>query len=207
VPWGDHQDALAAASADELGEDHADLQRLAQSYRVGDEQAGAQRFIRQCFADRAELVVEVVGEHGGRNVERLVVQGDRSAAQRGLEPEPGAAVPRGVVRHHGCLTRIEGLNPVEVGVERRGGVPDVRASTADLEEVRLTPGRGGRGGQPHRSDEPLLVSNLDRNPRGEGDLTCVRIVDGGGTAHRAVSFVLTLGKEPLRLAVLTRFRT
>ena len=42
VPRGDDEDALAAAAADELGEDHADLERLAEADGVGEQDPRAE---------------------------------------------------------------------------------------------------------------------------------------------------------------------
>ena len=60
VPGSDHQDAVAAPAPHQLGEHHADLERLAQADRVGDEQPWPQRLERSL--DRAALVLELVEE-------------------------------------------------------------------------------------------------------------------------------------------------
>ena len=57
-PGGDDEDPLAAPAADELGEDHADLERLAEADAVGDEQPRPGLLERH--RDRALLVLELV---------------------------------------------------------------------------------------------------------------------------------------------------
>ena len=59
----DDEDALAAAAADQLGEDHADLERLAEADRVGEQDARAQVLRVERLAHGRLLVGERVGEH------------------------------------------------------------------------------------------------------------------------------------------------
>ena len=49
---GDHQDALTAAAADELCEDHADFQSFTQADGVGNEHAGAEVIVGKSFLHR-----------------------------------------------------------------------------------------------------------------------------------------------------------
>ena len=92
VSRGDDQDPLPAAAADELGEDHADLERLAEADGVGEEDAGPQCRGVEGLGDGLVLVAELAGEHAGRDGERVVAEGDGGLAEGGLHPEAGAAV-------------------------------------------------------------------------------------------------------------------
>ena len=60
VPRGDDQDAFAAAAADQLGEDHADLEGLAQAHRVRDQNPRADVLRVQCLGDGDLLVLQVL---------------------------------------------------------------------------------------------------------------------------------------------------
>ena len=107
VPGRDDQDPLAAPAPDQLGQDHADLQRLAEPDRVGEQDARAQVRLVQRLADGGLLVAERVGEHVDADCEGGAVERDRGLAQRRLEPQPGPPVVRRVVGHHGRLGGVE----------------------------------------------------------------------------------------------------
>ena len=92
VSRGDHQDPLPAATADELGQDHADLERLAEADGVGQQDAGAQCRGVEGLGDGLVLIAELPGKHAGRDRQRVVAEGDGGLAERGLHPESGAAV-------------------------------------------------------------------------------------------------------------------
>ena len=70
VTRGDHEDPLAAAAADELGEDHPDLERLAEPDGVGEQDAGAEVLGVEGLAHGVELVGQRVGQALGRDGER-----------------------------------------------------------------------------------------------------------------------------------------
>jgi len=99
VPGRDHQDAVGPTPAAQLGQDHADLEGLAQADRVGDQQPGPQVAQAQCLGHRPALVVERVEQHLVGDAQALLVQRDGRLAQHRLEPQPGAAVAGGVVEH------------------------------------------------------------------------------------------------------------
>ncbi|MPM63295.1 hypothetical protein SDC9_110175 [bioreactor metagenome] len=167
----DDEDPVAAAAADQLGEDHADLESLAQTDRVGEQDAGSEVVWAECLADGGSLVGEGVGEHLGGDDELVVAERDWGLAERRLEPQLGAAVAGGTVRGERGLRRIEDLDVVERLVEARGGALDQRAEALDVEELPVV-------GLVDGGDQPLLVADHHRDTWGD---------DGGGGGRHGVS--------------------
>src|SRR5699024_429065 len=89
-------------------------------------------------------------------------------AERRLDPQASAAVPRGGVGDDGRVLRVLGRDRVEGGVEGGGGVLDEIAHAADGVERAV-------GGVLHRGDQPGLVADGDQCAWGDGG--GVRLVD------------------------------
>lgn len=166
VARADDEDALAAAAADELGQDHADLDGLAQADGVGEQDARLEVGGVEGPGDGAELVVEGVGQAPVRDGQGRLADGDGRLAQGGLEPQPGAAVVRGVVGDRHRVARVEGADAVaraggpgrvelEGLVEGGGGAAHERREALDGEELVAVVGLLDR------RDEPLLVADHD----------------------------------------------
>lgn len=163
VAWGDDEDAISPSAADELGEDHADLEGLAQAHGVREEDPWAEVGGVQGLADRVLLVAQRVREHLGGDGELVGVQGDGGLAERGLEPEAGGAVTRGRVPDHARLRRVVRLDPVQVLVERGRGVTDQLGEALDRQECAVL-------GVLHPRDQPLLVPDHHHRTRRNGQL-------------------------------------
>ena len=84
----DDEDPLAAAASDQLGEDHADLERLAEADRVGEQDPRAQVVGVERLADGGLLVGQRVEQALGGDGQARVGQRHGGLAQRRLEPQP-----------------------------------------------------------------------------------------------------------------------
>ena len=156
-----HQDALATAATNQLGEDHADLESLAQADGIGDEDTGAEVVVGKRLAYGGELVIQRIHEHLIRHRELLLVEGHRGLAQGGLQPQARGAIAGGAVRDDLHPGGIKDLHVIDGGVEARRGVAHVIRQTANLEQVPVH-GLGDAG------DQPQLVADLDHEAGGEG---------------------------------------
>lgn len=87
----DDEDALSPAAADELRQDHADLQRLAQTDGIREQNARADALIGERRLHGGELIIQRVRQHLRGYLQLLLVQRHRCAAQRGLQPQAGVA--------------------------------------------------------------------------------------------------------------------
>ena len=85
VARGDDEDLVALAAADQLRQDHPDLERLAETDRVGDQQARAET--GQRLVGGAALVLEAVQELVLGDGEVGVRRRDRRLAQDRFEVE------------------------------------------------------------------------------------------------------------------------
>ncbi len=159
VAGGDDQDALAPAPADQLRQDQADLEGLAQADGVGDQEAGAEP--GEGLVHGPVLVVERVEELIVRHGQPGLGHRHRGAADQGLEVEAGRAELGRRVGDEDRLLRLQRLDPVEVGEERGLGVTDQgrHADAADQQPV-------GRG-LLHLVDQPLLVADHHLCPGGD----------------------------------------
>ena len=86
VTGRDDEDAVAPAAAHELGQDHADLQGLAQTYGVRQEDTRAQVRRVQGLANRGQLVGQRVGEDVTDHGQVGGARRERRLAQRRLQP-------------------------------------------------------------------------------------------------------------------------
>ena len=102
---GHHQDPVAPAAPDQLGEDQPDLQRLAQPHHVREQHAGPQPL--QGELGRALLVGQRVEQEPVRQRQAALGLRQRSAAQRGFQEQPGHGEPRCLVRDEDGLLRLE----------------------------------------------------------------------------------------------------
>ena len=161
MPRADDEDAAAATPPDQLREDHPDLEGLPEPHRVRDQQARADPLRIQRPLHGLALVGQVISQHLGGDGELGVVHGDRGLAERRLDPQAGAAVPRGGVGDDGRVLRVLGCDRVEGGVEGGGGVLDEVAHAADGVERAV-------GGVLHRGDQPGLVADGDQGAWGDG---------------------------------------
>ena len=130
---GDDENAFATPAADQLREDHADLERLAQAHGIGDEDTWTQVVVAKRLAHCRKLIVEWIHQHALRHREAILVERYRRLTQRGLEPQARRAVTGGVVGDDLYLGGIEHLHVVERGVETCRGVTDVIRQATDLE--------------------------------------------------------------------------
>ena len=156
----DDEDPPAAAATDQLREDHADLESLAQAHRIRDQQARTDPLRVQGHLDGLALVREIIGEHLRGDGELGVVDRDRGLTQRRLDPETGAAVAGGGVGDDGRILGVLRRDRVESGVEGGGGVLDEVAHAADGVE-------GAVRGVLHGGDEPGLVTDGDQGAWGD----------------------------------------
>ena len=125
VPRRDDEDPLAAAAPDQLGEDHADLERLAEADRVGEQDARPEVRRVERLADGGLLVGERVGEHVGRDGEGGAVERAPRSCAASPPARAGSAGSAGSRRRppspragRGRAGRVEAL------VEAGGGVAD-----------------------------------------------------------------------------------
>ncbi len=98
-----HEDASPAAAADELREQDARLERLAEPDRVGDQDPRARLLERQ----PGWLELEVHHVERGVAPEDRLGRGRRHASELALEVQPGLPVACGGVSDELCLARVE----------------------------------------------------------------------------------------------------
>ncbi|GAA4946765.1 hypothetical protein GCM10023238_11370 [Streptomyces heliomycini] len=147
----DHQDALAPAAADQLGQGQADLQGLAETHHVRDQQSRAQIGAGQSQLGGAPLVGQRVHQERVGERQAAFRLGQGGAAQHRLQEQPGAAVVRGVVQDEPGRARVEQFDAVQAGEEHGLLVADELRHPRDL-DARTVVGRR------HRTpDQPLLV--------------------------------------------------
>jgi hypothetical protein len=103
VARGNDEDAFAAAAFDQLAEDHADLEGLAEAHRVRDQDARPDVLGVQGLRDGDLLVLEVPRQHAGGDRQILRRLGCRRLAKGGLQEEPCAAVVGSVIGDDGGL--------------------------------------------------------------------------------------------------------
>lgn len=109
----DDQYALTTAGANQLSEDHADLDRLAEADGIRDEDVRTKVCGVECLVYGGPLVFERVGEHLVRHGELVRAQQHRCLAQRRLEPQLCAAIARRIVGDDPCCGGIEWSDLVE----------------------------------------------------------------------------------------------
>ncbi|MFF3127068.1 hypothetical protein ACFVRD_33280 [Streptomyces sp. NPDC057908] len=156
----DHEDALAAPSPDQLRERDADLQRLAQTDHVGDQQPGLRVAHGQRQLGGAQLMLLPVHEEGVGKGYAVFGLRQRGLPYDRLQMEAGFGVFGSVVGREPGLARIEHLDHVQPGVEDRIRATDERGNAADLDHESVTGLRDGL-------HEPLLVSDADLRAGGE----------------------------------------
>jgi hypothetical protein len=83
----DDEDSLTAAALDQLAEDHADLEGLAEADGVRDQDPRPDVLGVQGFRDGDLLVLQVPGQHAGGDSQVFGGLGRRRLAERGLEEE------------------------------------------------------------------------------------------------------------------------
>src|SRR6266511_1157194 len=159
VPGSDHQDAVAAPAPHQLGEHHADLERLAQADRVGDEQPWPQRLERGL--DRVALVLELVEKLPVAHGQAGLGCRQRRLADQRLEVQPAAPEPWGRVEDEGGVLRAQRLHVVQLGEEGRLLLAHQLGGADHPHELAV-----GRG-LLHRADQPLLVAHHDLRSRGD----------------------------------------
>ena len=195
VPRGDDEDPLAAAAADQLGEDHADLQGLAEADGVGEQDAGPQVRRVQRLADGRLLVAQRVGQRPGRR--RSATRSPSGTASCGsVDSSQSRAVRyRGLcVGDHPCVRpgRAARLGPAgcrSVAVVSRTSSPSPWTWTSSAVGCLLG-----------RADEPLLVADDDDRS------WCERTVDVRlGCRHRRMLRLRNRTKTtPNKSRVVTR---
>ena len=156
----DDEDTVAPATAHELGQNHADLQGLAQAHGVSQEDARAQVRRIQGLANRRQLVGQRVSEDvtdhgqvsGGRRERRL--------AQRRLQPQAREPVTSGGVRDDPSAARIHRDNVVKTSGELRRRVPNQLGQA--LHRYQHAVRCGGDLG-----DQPVLVAHPDHGARSD----------------------------------------
>ncbi len=152
VPGGDDEDPLAAAAADQLGEDHADLEGLAEPDGVGQQDPGPQVVRVERLAHGGLLVDQRIGQRLGRDGR---APGRRAAPPSCGRSTPATAAPCGSA---GCRRRPPWPRRGPAARCRRGrrrSWPSCRAP------ARRGPARGQQpvGGLLGRLDQPLLVAH------------------------------------------------
>ena len=147
------QNPPAAAPANQFGEDHADLQRLAQTHGIRDEQPGAQPTRFQGLLHRVALIGQRIRERMRGQGGLRIGDGQGRLAQRGLQPQPRLGVVRADVRDYPGLRGILRADGIDAPVELRGSPLHQLAHAAHREQFpvcRLL----------HRGHQPLLIPHL-----------------------------------------------
>ena len=160
VTGRDDENAVAPAAAHELGQNHADLQGLAQAHGVSQEDTRAQVRRVQGLANRRQLVGQRVGEDvtdhgqvgGGGREGRL--------AQRRLQPQAREPVTSGGVRDDPGAARIHRDDVVKTSGELRRRVPNQLGQALYRHQHAVR--RGGDLG-----DQPVLVAYPDHRARSD----------------------------------------
>ncbi len=120
----DNQDPFSSAAPDQLGQYHADFQRLAQANRICQQNPRSQiRGVKRLSYGRL-LIAEGIGQHVSGNRHRVPAQRYGGFAQGGLKPQPRPSVVVGIIGHDSGLGRVEHLNVVEALIKTRGRAPD-----------------------------------------------------------------------------------
>lgn len=197
MPRGDDQKALTSAAADEFGQDHPDLEGLAEPDGVGEQHSGPCVCRVEHLADRGALIGERVGQRAGRDGERGVVQRQRGSADidssqtlelryRGLSWPPPVRRPD---RAGGCRRGTGSSTPGFRGPSRTGpctwtsspsSVCSVSRTSHSASRTTTTdPGCDSRG-RPTRWSAPS--SSTPRTPPG-----CVRRPSPGPTDRAGYS--------------------
>ena len=160
VAGANDQDALTASASDQLRQDHADLERLAQPDRVGQQQPGPDRFGTQRPPDGRMLVLQRVceGVHGYRQA--IVRQRQRRLADGGFEPETCVPVAGRGIRAERGAARVQRLDGVEGRVEGRRCAADQVAQPLHGEQLPIVRGA-------HLRDQPLLIAHDDDGSGGQ----------------------------------------
>jgi hypothetical protein len=155
----DDQDALAAATLDQLGSQDAGFQCLAEADCVGDQDPRTRP--AQGLQRRVELVGYQV-HHGAMAEMNLFVIGD-AAASEGFQVKDGCIVGRAEVRHQLGPGGVEDLDlAFERREEQRRRAADQVRGPIDREKPSAI---GGRVGAAY---EPFLVTNDDAGSGGKG---------------------------------------
>lgn len=170
---GEDENALAALALDELGNEHACFERLADADRVGDQNAGTRGF--KGPDGRLKLIGEHV--HGGvlSNVD-LGVGGGRPAKE-GVNEETRADVVHGVVLHEARLLRIEDLDlllefwALLVFDDELGGAAAHEIGNADAGQHREDAAAFVMNGT-DMLDQPFGVADDDAHARSKASLFC-----------------------------------
>ena len=178
VARGHHEDPLTPAAPDQLGQDHADLQGLAQSDGVGQQDPGTQGRGIEGLRNGALLIPQGIGEHAGRDRQGSIAQRDRGLTQHRLKPQPGTPVSGRVVGPDPGLPRITDLDGIERGIEHR------LLAAYQLREPRRADHRA-IAGLLHLGDEPFLIADHHDHPRSEyiAHLASYPFLDGDSLAN------------------------
>jgi hypothetical protein len=112
---GQHQDAVRLPALQELGQDHADLDGLAEAHGVGEQQPWAQ------LQDRAlhGFFLVTHGFEGAHALDVRVRVRQRHLPKLGLEEQLGLRVAAALIGHQPGLARVDRLDAVELGEEGR----------------------------------------------------------------------------------------
>ena len=86
MPRSDDQDPLTPAAADQLGQDHPDLQGLAEPNGVGQQDPRTEVLRIEGLSDGRELIGQAVGEPLGRDREGRISDGHGGLARHRFQP-------------------------------------------------------------------------------------------------------------------------
>ncbi|MEV5049437.1 hypothetical protein AB0N20_33815 [Streptomyces griseoincarnatus] len=136
-----HEDPLTPPAPDQLGQQDADLQRLAEPHHVGDEQPRLRVPHGEGELGRPQLVGLLVHEEAVGQREPVLGLRQRRLADHRLQIEAGLAVVGGAVGDQFGLARVEHLDVVEQAVEDGVGAPHEGRDTSDLHHPAV-PRRG-----------------------------------------------------------------
>ena len=148
----DTEHPISTTSALKLRKNHADLNGLSESYRVGDEQARLKLAHR--YAEGLPLEGEVIGQSQMSNCEVHIRHRHWRAADHALENQACLCAIGRLINTEGRPARIFRLNAIKVREERRRLVPhqfaaaDASDDGACAESVAL-----------HTDDLPVLIPN------------------------------------------------
>ena len=158
APHGQHQDAPAPAAGDQLGDQDARLERLAEPHRVGDQDALPR--LAQRLAGRLELVGGRVHRGPVGDVDALVV-GDR-LPELALQVEPAVGEAGRRIGHEPGRGRVEHLD-----VRLQGGEEDRLAPADQLRDAVAHQPFAAVRRAVHAADHPLGVADHDAGAGGE----------------------------------------
>lgn len=184
----DDENPRTPTPPNELRDDHADLERLAQPDGVGKQHPRPQPRRIQGLAHRPELVAQRIREHLLGDVQRRRMHGHRRLTQRGFQPQLRMTQPLRPVELGHDLRRIGHHDLIERSEKRRRGIANEIGHATNRQPETVSRLRNVR-------HQPGFISDDNRHTRGK----LVESVRGGVRAHADRDYSGPKGQGP-RLA-------